>query len=91
MRRLRDGKVWTQAKVAVAAGMAVSAVNQIENGKRSLSAASLAKLANALGVQVADLFPKARAPLELSDLGQRGSLAPEEVFDELDVLAGHAA
>jgi len=57
VRRLREGRGWNQAKLAVEAGMAPSAVNQIENGKRSPSAASLTKLAEALGVEVRDLFP----------------------------------
>jgi transcriptional regulator with XRE-family HTH domain len=59
VRRLREERGWNQAKLAVEAGMAPSAVNQIENGKRSPSAASLTKLAEALEVGVADLFPKA--------------------------------
>jgi len=63
VKRLREARGWTQAKLAVEAGMAPSAVNQIENGKRSPSASSLNKLAEALGVEVADLFPKAEAQL----------------------------
>lgn len=63
VRRLREERDWSQAKLAVEAGMAVSAVNQIENGKRSPSAASLAKLANALDVEVRDLFPLGQTPL----------------------------
>lgn len=58
VKRLREARGWIQAKLAVEAGMAPSAVNQIENGKRSPSANSLNKLAGALGVEVADLFPK---------------------------------
>ena len=63
VKSFREERGWTQPKLAVEAGMAVSAVNQIENGKRSPSAASLIKLATALGVEVADLFPKVEAPL----------------------------
>lgn len=63
VKRLREARGWIQAKLAVEAGMAPSAVNQIENGKRSPSASSLSKLARALDVEVADLFPKAQAPL----------------------------
>jgi transcriptional regulator with XRE-family HTH domain len=62
VRRLREGRGWNQAKLAVEAGMAPSAVNQIENGKRGASARSLAKLGEALGVEVGDLFPKGQAP-----------------------------
>jgi transcriptional regulator with XRE-family HTH domain len=65
VRRLREGKGWSQAKLAAAAEMAVSGVSQIENGKRNLSTATLAKLAKALDVEVADFFPKEQAPLPL--------------------------
>ena len=69
IKRLREARGWIQAKLAVEAGMAPSAVNQIENGKRSPSANSLNKLAAALEVEVGDLFPKGQAPLP--DLEER--------------------
>jgi transcriptional regulator with XRE-family HTH domain len=67
IRRLREGKGWTGAQLAVYAGMAPSAVSQIETGKRNPNTGSLAKIAEALGVEVADLFPKAQAPLPLEE------------------------
>lgn len=63
VRRRRESRGWSQAKLAVEAGMAVSAVSQIETGKRRPSAGSLGKLAGAFGVEIGDLFPKAEAPL----------------------------
>lgn len=63
VRRRREAREWSQAKLAVEAGMAVSAVSQIETGKRAPSANSLGKLAGAFGVEIGDLFPKANAPL----------------------------
>jgi transcriptional regulator with XRE-family HTH domain len=63
VKRLREARGWIQAKLAVEAGMAPSAVNQIENGKRRPSANSLEKLAEALEVEVVDLFPKGQASL----------------------------
>lgn len=48
----------TGAQLAAKAGMAPSAVSQIETGKRSPSAASIVKLAGALGVPEGDLFPR---------------------------------
>jgi transcriptional regulator with XRE-family HTH domain len=63
IRRLREEKGWSQAKLAVDAGIGVSAVSLIETGKRNPSATTLAKIAEALGVGVADLFPLAQAPL----------------------------
>ena len=62
IRRLREEKGWSQAKLAAAADMGVSGVSQIETGARNPSTITLAKLAGALGVEVADLFPKGPLP-----------------------------
>src|SRR5829696_7706923 len=62
IRRLREEKGWSQAKLAGAADMGVSGISQIETGARNPSAVTLSKIAEALGVGVADLFPKAPAP-----------------------------
>jgi transcriptional regulator with XRE-family HTH domain len=43
--------------------MSVSGISMIENSHRNLSTATLAKLAEALGVGVRDLFPLGQAPL----------------------------
>jgi transcriptional regulator with XRE-family HTH domain len=78
---LREARGWIQAKLAVEAGMAPSAVNQIENGKRSPSANSLNKLAGALGVEVADLFPKEQA--SLPDFGdERRDYTADELLED---------
>jgi transcriptional regulator with XRE-family HTH domain len=83
VKRQREARGWTQAKLAVEAGMAPSAVNQIENGKRSPSATSLSKLAGALEVEIADLFPKVpslQPPLPLdSELEDRMRALTERV------------
>src|SRR5215208_8399588 len=50
VRRRREVLGWSQAKLAVEAGMAVSAVSQIENGHRRPSAGSLEKLSRAYGL-----------------------------------------
>ncbi len=63
VKRLRDARGWSQAKLAVEADMSVSGVSMIENGQRNLTTATLGKLAGALGVEIGDLFPKASAPL----------------------------
>ncbi len=67
IRRLREAKGWGQTKLAAAADMAVSGVSQIENGHRNPNSATLIKLARALNVEVADLFPKGQAPLPLDN------------------------
>ena len=74
IRRLREGRGWTGAQLAVYAGMAPSAVSQIETGRRSPNTGSLAKIAKALEVEVADFFPKAEAQLPL-DLQENGGAA----------------
>lgn len=61
IRRLREAKGWSQAKLAGGADMGVSGISQIETGARNPSAVTLSKIAGALGVEVADLFPKASA------------------------------
>lgn len=63
VRQLRLARGWNQTELAFHAGLAPSVISQIENGKRDPSAGTLRKLASALGVEVADLFPKAEAPL----------------------------
>jgi transcriptional regulator with XRE-family HTH domain len=63
VKRLREAKGWSQTRFAVEAGMSVSGISMIENGHRNLSTATLAKLAEALGVEVRDLFPLEQAPL----------------------------
>src|SRR5919112_4735857 len=63
IRRLREARGWSQAKLAGDTGMGVSGISQIETGVRNPSAVTLSKIAGALGVEVGDLFPKAQAPL----------------------------
>jgi transcriptional regulator with XRE-family HTH domain len=63
VKRLREAKGWSQTKLAVEAGMSVSGISMIENGHRNLSTTTLAKLAEALGVGVRELFPLDQAPL----------------------------
>jgi transcriptional regulator with XRE-family HTH domain len=63
IRRLREAKGWSQPKLAVEAGVAVSGVSQIENGRRNPNSSTLAKLARAFGVEIADLFPKGQPRL----------------------------
>lgn len=52
VRALREQLSWTQAELAVVAGLAGITVRQIETGKRSPSLTTASKLAAALGVTV---------------------------------------
>ena len=67
IRRLRLEKCWSQGQLGVYAGSSQPTVNQIETGRRNPSTTTLQKLARALGVEVADLFPKAQIPLPLEE------------------------
>jgi transcriptional regulator with XRE-family HTH domain len=60
IRRLRDEKGWNQTELGFRADTSPSIISLIENGKRNPSTATLAKIAEALGVEVVDLFPKGR-------------------------------
>ena len=63
LRRLRKAKGLSQAQLAVMAGLDPSTVSQIETGARHANMRTLARLAAALGSEVADLFPLEQAPL----------------------------
>jgi transcriptional regulator with XRE-family HTH domain len=63
IRRQREAKGWSQAKLGVLAGTGPSGISQIETGRRNPSAATLQRIAEALGVEVRDLFPLEQAPL----------------------------
>jgi transcriptional regulator with XRE-family HTH domain len=70
IRRLREARGWSQAKLAGDTGMGVSGISQIETGARNPSAVTLWKIAGALGVEVGDLFPKAQNPLPFEMAGR---------------------
>jgi transcriptional regulator with XRE-family HTH domain len=67
IRRRRQEKGLTGEQLAAKAGMAASAISQIETGKRSPHSASVMKLARALECDVADLYPKVPRQLSLED------------------------
>ena len=77
VRRRREELRLTGAQLAEKAGMAPSAVSQIETGKRTPSSSSVVKLAAALGVEVGDLFPKGQASLLDFASERRKSKLPE--------------
>jgi transcriptional regulator with XRE-family HTH domain len=56
IRELRDEKGWSQERLAEAAYLDRSYLAGIESGARNPSVRSLLKIANALKVQVGDLF-----------------------------------
>jgi transcriptional regulator with XRE-family HTH domain len=79
VKQLRLARKWNQTELAYHAGLAPSVISEIENGKRDPSARTLRKLAEAFGVDVADLFPKDLSPrLPLEERGER----PPEEFEQ---------
>ena len=68
IRRQREEKGWSQAKLGVDSGLGPSGISQIETGRRNPSAASLQRIAEALHVEVGELFPKDQARLPLEDV-----------------------
>ncbi len=65
IRRRREEKGWSQAKLGVLSGTGPSGISQIETGRRNPSAATLQRIAEALSVEVAELFPKVQSSLPL--------------------------
>jgi transcriptional regulator with XRE-family HTH domain len=65
LRRIREERGMSQGDLAAASGVDRVTINQVERGRRKPSLGTLEKLAAALGVEMADLFPKAQAPLPL--------------------------
>ncbi|PLS84899.1 MAG: hypothetical protein CYG60_15455 [Actinobacteria bacterium] len=63
LTRIRNERGWTQQQLSDESGVNKATINQIERGKRSPNVETLTRLAHALGVGVADFFPKAQASL----------------------------
>lgn len=83
VRRRREELGLTGAQLAGRAGLAPSAVSQIETGRRTPSSASVVKLAEGLGVEVGELYPKKAQPRLLEFLTVGGQPAP--TFDPADL------
>jgi len=69
LRRIRKERGLSQQRLAELANVDKVTIVHIEGGKVSPKVETLEKLAEALGVEIGDLFPKAQAPLfaELPD------------------------
>lgn len=59
IRQLRKERGLSQAKLAVMADMDPATLNRLERGAGNPNLKTLERVANALGVEVADFFPKA--------------------------------
>ncbi len=73
VKELREAKGWNQTVLAYHARVSPSQVSLIETGKRNPTATTLKGIADALGVEVGDLFPKVQATLPLDNGEERGN------------------
>jgi transcriptional regulator with XRE-family HTH domain len=62
IRHLRETKGWSQEELANAANLHRTHISLIENAKRSVQLETIERLATALGVEPADLFPSLGPP-----------------------------
>ena len=85
VKELREAKGWNQTVLAYHAGLSPSQVSLIETGKRNPSATTLRGIADALAVDVGDLFAKAQAPPS-SEPTFNDVLEEEERHEDLDKL-----
>jgi transcriptional regulator with XRE-family HTH domain len=79
----------TQVQLAALAGMDPATLNRIEQGKANPNLKTIERLADALGVEVADFFPKAQDPLFEAVERRRRSKATEarRIAEEINVPA----
>jgi transcriptional regulator with XRE-family HTH domain len=94
LTRIRQERNLSQQGLADAARVNKATINQIERGRRSPNVETLEKLAAALGVEVADFFPKAQSALPLEErprardievVGEAFFVEPEE-GEEPDIV-----
>jgi len=81
LTRIREEHGLSQQRLADASGVNKATINQIERGRRSPNVETLEKLAAALGIETADLFPKAQAPLPLKEYRWHGAEGYPEIAD----------
>lgn len=74
LKRLRNGLGWSQQRLADESGVNKATINQVEQGKRSPSIATLESLARAMGAEVGDFFPKAQASLPFEAGGRENEI-----------------
>lgn len=82
LKRLRNELGWSQQRLADESGVNKATINQVEQGKRSPSIATLESLSAAMGQEVGDFFPKAQAPLFPPEQVAEPR-RPEAIIDEL--------
>lgn len=92
LQKLRLQRGLSLRTFAAAAGFSASFISQVENGQTSPSIASLARLAQALGLGLADFFVRATAdPAVVVRAADRGRLISEWSRARLEPMVPHGA
>lgn len=68
VKYLRKNKGLSQEEMAALAGIDRSYMGHIERGEKNITLTKIYQISDALGIDVADLFPRANADGELSDI-----------------------
>ncbi len=66
LKELRRRKGWSQKDLARRSGVGQDTISGIESGRHEARPSTLRKLAEALGVEVTDLFRESQAPKALA-------------------------
>lgn len=74
LKNIRTEKGWTLSDVSKLTDYPVSTLSKIENGKTELTVDKLVRITLALGVNIADLFGSAPAPVEARESSRRRSI-----------------
>jgi transcriptional regulator with XRE-family HTH domain len=94
IRQLRKERGLSQVKLAVMADMDPATLNRLEQGKGNPNLKTLERVADALGVEVADFFPKATASLSqrslFNGLGDERRSKLEEAERAVQYIIGRA-
>ena len=87
IKNLRKAKSWTQEKLAEEAEMSVQAINFFEGKRRWPGEDSLSKIANALNVEVYQLFiPQDKTPVIIEETPENEKIRAQmtdEIVEEI--------
>lgn len=81
LRKMREEAGFSQTRLAELSGVDRATINKVEHGRRSPSIETLEKLAEALGAEVADFFPKLQAALPFDE-----PQATRRIFSTINLL-----
>jgi len=76
LKQLRVHRGYSQRQLAARSGIDQGAISEIEAGKRSPSVVTLERLVRAMDAEMAELFPKAQAPLPFEEDEQKEWRSP---------------